>query len=165
MGCVKESTTGQRHEFSFAWWGSAEMALIGIGSTVACWSCRNASVKGARAAFIGAFAWPILFLLMVPSQVLHRVVVDDAGFSIRQGIWGATTYEKKFANLAKIRLISQHSGGRSVWRSYYLECRGKSGSFEKIPMHYAVYSEVAKQAMPLILKRARERGVIVVDDS
>jgi hypothetical protein len=109
----------------------------------------------------------IVALGLAPTTFLYRVVVDQNGFSIRSGVWGGSMRNMKFASLAGIRLISKIRPQSRGWTStnYFLECGGKSGSIEEIPLHDGVWSFVATVALPLIKENAGKHGVPFVNET
>jgi LDH2 family malate/lactate/ureidoglycolate dehydrogenase len=99
-------------------------------------------------------------------MLVHRVVVDESGFSIRTGVWGTSEHDMKFSNLSRIRLTKTRRTGRQQFGSnYFLECESKSGSVAQIYLNEGVYYFVVEAAMPLILENARQKGVAVVNET
>ena len=169
-GCVSESASNRRHEFTYSWWVTGEVFTVGVAlalsgavATLNCW--KNGSLKG-RGRWIVMFLFGLMLALgLAPTTFLYRVAVDQTGFSIRSGVWGTSVYDMKFANLARMRLIAKVRGGRRSSTNYFLECEGKSGSVHQIPLHDGVWAVVGKEALPLIKENAGKHEVAFVNET
>lgn len=160
-GCVREDVDGSTITVTNELWVPLVALLGGIAAAPAGWFLRQKSAR---------FGWgllifcPIIVLGIAPSLFLDRAVVDDTHFSLRTGIWGLTAvHEVKFADLSRIRLISEETTGRRGRKrtNYYLLCERKDGTSAKVPLG----NKVAETAAPHLVERAKALNVPVVDET
>lgn len=160
-GCVREDVDGSTITVTNELWAPLVALVGGIGAAPAGWYLRKKSAR---------FGWGLLILSplvvfgIAPSLFLDRAVVDDTHFSLRTGIWGLTAvHEVKFADLSRIRLISEETTGRRGRKrtNYYLLCERKDGTSAKVPLG----NQVAETAAPHLLERARALDIPIVDET
>ncbi len=160
-GCVREDVNGSTITVTNELWAPLVALVGGIAAAPAGWYLRKKSTR---------FGWGLLILSPVavvglaPSLFLDRAVVDDTHFSLRTGIWGLTAvHEVKFADLTRIRLISEESTGRRGRKrtDYYLLCERKDGTSSKVPLG----NKVAETAAPHLVERAQALNIPIVDET
>ena len=160
-GCVKEDVNGSTITVTNELWVPLASLVGGIAAAPAGWLLRKKSAR---------FGWgllimsPLVVFGIVPSLYLDRAVVDDDHFSLRTGIWGMTAvHDVKFADLNRIRLISEESTGRRGRKrtDYYLLCERKDGTTAKVPLG----NKVAETAAPRLIERAQALNVPIVDET
>ena len=68
---------------------------------------------------------PIAILFIAPSLLRDRVVVDDAGFHSRAGVWGLTAvHDVAYGDVKKARVISDMTTARRDKYSILCEMKG-----------------------------------------
>lgn len=160
-GCVKEDVNGSTITVSNELWVPLVTLVGGIVAAPAGWLLRKKSNR---------FGWgllimsPLVIFGFAPSLFLDRAVVDDTHFSLHTGIWGLTAvHEVKFADLSRIRLISEETTGRRGRKqtNYYLLCERKDGTSAKVPLG----NKVAETAALHLIERAKALNVPIVDET
>ncbi|HEY1784917.1 MAG TPA: hypothetical protein VGG30_05180, partial [Pirellulales bacterium] len=127
-GCVQESTDGATQTFSYELWLPVCVLLGGIVAAPAGWYLREYSGRLGWALLIGG---PIAAIFFAPSLFRDRAIIDDAGFSLRTGIWGLTAvHEVKFDDIKVVRVTAEEVTGRRGRKEtkVYMICERKDGT-------------------------------------
>jgi hypothetical protein len=95
---------------------------------------------------------------------LTSVRVNDDGFQVHNGIWGATANsDVKFADVSGVRLTSETTRSRRGGKrtNYFLNFDRRSGQSEKV----SIGNDVLEAGGLDILERLAKRGITVIDQS
>jgi hypothetical protein len=157
-GCVRESTVGQQHVFTYELWVPVSVLLAGIVAVPVGWVLRG---WWARLGWGMLIMGPIAAIVVAPSLLRDRIAVDDHGFTMRTGIWGLTSvHEVSFENLRRVRAVAEKGTGRGAdYTHHFLMCEMKDGGLAKVPVN----NSVSETAAPHILKALEQHGIPVVD--
>lgn len=159
-GCVRETTEGTASTFRYELWVPISAFLGGLVAVPAGLALRH---KSARYGWVLIILGPLAVVFVAPSLMLDRVIVDDAGFHSRTGVWGMTSvHDVKLADAGSVRIIAETSTTkRGKQTNYFFLCQLKSGGTVKFPVN----NEVVKAAAPKILDRLRAHGVPVTNET
>lgn len=155
-GCVEKSTDGADTIYNYE---MSLPALVFLGGLVAVpigWK-----IRGTRFGWVFLVGGPIAALGIAPSLFLTKVTVNDEGFRVANGIWGATaTHEIDYSSVRSVRLTAEESRGRRGRKStsYYLIFSTSAGE-QKV----SVNNDVVEEAAVDILSRLAQRGVLLQD--
>ena len=156
-GCVRETTEGSTHEFTYELWVAVVAALVGVAVAVGGFLFRAG--RGWRG-WILAAAGVMVALFMGPSLAMSRIAVNDKGFLRSSGIFGMTSVQDvKFSDIRSIKLETRR--GRRGRRTDYMVCTKRDGSTAEFGMGDAL----EQSAAPLILRGAATSGIQIVDQT
>ncbi len=160
-GCVRESSDGSSHAFSYQFWLPLIIMLGGIVAMPAGWFLR--SVSG-RLGFGLLILGPIGALGFAPSLFLESTKVDQDAFTVRSGIWGMTACHcVKYDDVRQVRIVAEQVRGRrgSKRTNYYLVCERKDGGTDKV----GINNDVTESAAPHILQQMTDHNVPIVNET
>jgi hypothetical protein len=157
-GCVRETTNGDEHRFSYELWVPGLLFLGGLIATPAGWYLRETTARlGWGLLILG----PIAAFGFAPSMFLDHVEVRPDGFSRHSGIYGMTANaEVKFTDVNHMHLSTVEERGRrgrKVMRTYIM-WEMKDGSTVKLPAG----NDVVEAAAQTMVDAAGEAGVQMV---
>ena len=161
VGCVKESRVEDETLYCYDWWVPL---LVLLGSIILF------PIGLALRSKLGSWAWTIIILsalgalLGAPSLLMEKTQVTKDGFEVRGGVWGMTSkFNVRFDDVRDIRLTQEETktrrGGKK--KNYYMECNTASSGLQKVPLG----NDVRMAALPLILERAQQMKIPVIDQS
>lgn len=160
-GCVQESVDGSTHTFTYELWAPFSVLLGGLAMVPVGWIVRP---RSARIGWILIILGTLGAVLMGPSMLRDRAVVDEQHFSLRTGIWGLTAvHDVPYDHLTRVRYIMEETRGRRGRKNqnYYLVCERNDGAPSKVPLG----SPVAEAAAPQFLDHVIAHGIPVVDET
>jgi len=154
-GCYERVVDGQESIYRFAWWLGLLVIAGGLLGVPVGWLLRRWSRKWGFALMCMA---PILLIIVAPAMYSDHVVVDDEHFEDRFGFWfHPSTTTVRFQDLREIHYVGVPDNRGRI--NYELRCISKTGQTEVVPA-----GDLAKNAVPEILSRAKARGVEVVSE-
>jgi hypothetical protein len=151
------SEQGGTVRFAFPWWAVATEAAGSLLALVLCWNQRRSgNVKLLLALLALGLGLPLIHL---PAILTNYLVIDEDHLEGRVGM-GTTTHPSfRFADVKEIRQqMSANSEG--VVRTDRLVCVLRAGGDVSLDATYML----VEPAVPDILRRARQRGVAIVED-
>jgi hypothetical protein len=153
-GCVKETTVGEQHVFTYELWVPVCALLAGIAALPAGWVLRKAWSRGGWTLLI---LGPLVAVFIAPAVYRDCVILDDRGFAVRTGFWGTPPHEVSFENLRGVRVVDEksYSRGREHTHDFFV-CQMKDGRVAKVPV-----TDLCETAVPQILKALEEHGIPV----
>jgi hypothetical protein len=158
-GCVTQSQDGSSAVYAYEWWVTALWVVVGIAVGPIGWKLR-----GGRYGWALLIACPVFVLGVAPTMWLTSVRVNDDGFQVHNGIWGATANsDVKFADVSGVRLTSETTRSRRGGKrtNYFLNFDRRSGQSEKV----SIGNDVLEAGGLDILERLAKRGITVIDQS
>lgn len=159
-GCVRQTAEGGEDVFQYELWVPIALLAAGMAAAPVGWFWRRRSTRQGWALLV---IGPVAALAFAPSLYLERTAVDGEGFHIRSGIWGSTAvYDLSFSQIRSLRFMSEERSTRRGKRThYFLVCGLTSGGETKVPFN----NDVKRAAVPMIVRRASERGISFVDET
>jgi hypothetical protein len=154
-GCVRESTDGDVHKYSYEIWIPLLVFLGGVVAAPVGWHLKDSSSRFGWALLI---LGPIAALGFAPSLFLDRIEVAPDRFSRHSGIWGMTAVQEfAFDEVQRMKLVTREERGRRGRRQMrqYLVCSMKNGETHELPTG----NELVAAAIQHIANAAGEKGV------
>lgn len=157
-GCVKESADGDQSIFRFAPWLIATALGITIAVMIIGWWVRKRINIGLGMVILGV----ICLLVVIPSLVSERVVLNDNGFRLVTGFWfSRTRMAVEFDDTICITVTEKARAQRRAAsrKDVNLVCNAKKDDRDQV----VPVGDLMKRALPEILARAKAAGVEIVD--
>lgn len=153
-GCVEKTVSDGATTFTNASWvygliGLAGLTLAAIGGV----AIRSNWWQGGITLLVGLG----ILIVGTPTYFLEKTTVREDGFHVQTGMFGGTTHDVKYDDIASMELTSEQvrtrRGGRRT--KYYILLHMKSGGDIKLDASDGVSEEAA---LP-ILEGAKAHGV------
>lgn len=154
-GCVRETVDGSVTRIGYELWMTALWVVAGLVAVPAGWVLRPNSPRIGWPLLI---AGPILLFGVAPTAALTTGEINDEGFAVRSGVWGATAGgEAKFADVSALRQTSEKTTGRRGRKktTYYLNYDLKTGGSGKISLG----NDVAFRTAERIIEVGTSKGI------
>lgn len=153
-GCVTQSASGAGTSYHYQWSLPIGIFIGGVLCVPIGLVLRSSSAR---------FGWgltilgPLAALIFAPSLMMERTTVDEQGFHVRSGFFGATaTQDVAFDSVASMRVTQETTGSRRSRRQIeVLYFSMKSGPEVRLPLNNDVKIEAAKD----IVTRLRQRAI------
>lgn len=166
-GCIQQKVHGDTITYAFETWVAVAGILGAVAAGVVGWFLTDFGTGSVWSYYsLKRTGWtlliwaPVAVTALVPAVFTNYVTVDDYHFEVRNGWWWSNEkHSLRFDQLQQIDIgQQQHMTRRGTTTTYFFDCVLHSGAHEKIQLDPLMTEAVAE-----ILKRAKARGVDVVD--
>lgn len=113
---------------------------------------------GARLLILGS----MLLLLMAPTLLLDRAVVDEAGMTLNSGIWSTRKHRFDYAELAGFQLMTGENRAYKGQREQYHYLIGEFRVGETVKV--TVSDRISRTALPRFLRELKARNISLIDE-
>jgi len=166
-GCIQQKVQGDTITYTFETWVAFAGGLGAVAAAVVGWFLTDFGTGSVWSYFsIKRTGWgllitaPIMATVLIPAVFTNYVKVDDYHFEARNGWWWSSDkHNLRFDQIESIDIAQEQRPTRhGTSRTYFFDCVFHSGEHERIDLDPLMTEAVAE-----ILKRAKDRGVEVVD--
>jgi hypothetical protein len=166
-GCIQQKVHGDTITFAYETWVAAAGVLGAVAAGVVGWFLSDFGTGSVwsyyslkRTGWTLLIGAPVAVTALVPAVFTNYVTVDDYHFEVRNGWWWSNEkHSLRFDQLQQIDIAQQqHRTRHGTTTTYFFDCVLHSGGHEKVQLDPLMTEAVAE-----ILKRAKARGVDVVD--
>ena len=166
-GCVQQKVQGDTITYTYGLWVAAAGALGAVAAGIVGWFLSDFGTGSVWSYFsIKRTGWglmlgaPIMATALLPAVFTNYVKVDDYHFEAKNGWWWSSEkHNLRFDQLQQIDIAQeQHLTRHGTSTTYFFDCVLHSGEHERVQL-----DPLMTQAVAEILKRAKDRGVDVVD--
>jgi hypothetical protein len=166
-GCVKQKVQGDTITYTFETWVAFAGGLGAVAAGIVGWFLSDFGTGSVWSYFsIKRTGWglmigaPVMATALLPAVFTNYVKVDDYHFEAKNGWWWSSEkHNLRFDQLEQIDIAQELRPSRhGTSRMYFFDCVFHSGGHERIELDPLMTEAVAE-----ILKRAKDRGVEVID--
>jgi hypothetical protein len=166
-GCIQQRVQGDTITYTYELWVAAAGGLGAVAAGIVGWFLSEFGTGSVWSYYsIKRTGWglmlgaPVMATALLPAVFTNYVKVDDYHFEAKNGWWWSSQkHNIRFDQLQQIDIAQQqHPTRHGTSTTYYFDCVLHSGGHQSVELDPLMTRAVAE-----ILKRAKDRGVDVVD--